>query len=211
MKLEADKRLNQWIKKEKAASELAGVVVDLWYNKSIELVLFRKKLFDKGIELILENHAFARKIIKNELTVHDTLQIAQIISRLDIAHSKIDLGRLGSEWLDEKIKGNKDCEDFIKRQLSELIGVNGDERKGRDVVLFGFGRIGRIAARILIEKTGKGHQLRLRAIVVRGELGQLQMNKRAELLRNDSIFGPFRGTIQEDYDNKCLIINGQKV
>ena len=37
----------------------------------------------------------------------------------------------------------------------------------RDVVLFGFGRIGRLAARELIKQAGKGQQLRLRAIVLR--------------------------------------------
>jgi glyceraldehyde 3-phosphate dehydrogenase len=204
-------QLTNWIEKEKAASRLSGIVVDLWYNKSIELVLFRKKLFDKGIELILGNHALARQIIKKELTIHDTLELAEAISKLDIVHAKIDLGRLGSEWLDAKSKGEKDSNAFVLSQLADLIGKNDIEREGRDVVLFGFGRIGRIASRILIEKTGKGQQLLLKAIVIRGELNEAQINKRAELLRTDSTFGPFRGTVDEDIENKCLIINGQKV
>jgi glyceraldehyde 3-phosphate dehydrogenase len=36
-----------------------------------------------------------------------------------------------------------------------------------------------------------------------------QIQKRAELLRNDSIYGPFRGTVDEDYENEGLIVNGQ--
>ena len=72
--------LENWIEKEKAASKLSRIVVDLWYNKSIELVLFRKKLFDKGIELILQHHSLARKIIQKDLTIHDTLRLAECIS-----------------------------------------------------------------------------------------------------------------------------------
>ncbi|MBT3303535.1 MAG: glyceraldehyde-3-phosphate dehydrogenase [Bacteroidetes bacterium] len=211
MKKDFDNQLNHWIEKEKAASKLSGIVVDLWYNKSIELVLFRKKLYDKGIELILGNHALARKIIKKELTVHDTLQLAEAIAKLDIAHTKIDLGRLGSEWLDAKVKGEKDINSFVTNQLADLIGKNDHDRQGCDVVLYGFGRIGRIAARILIEKTGKGQQLLLKGIVIRGELDKAQISKRAELLKTDSTFGPFRGTVEEDIENQCLIINGQKV
>ena len=36
------------------------------------------------------------------------------------------------------------------------------------VVLYGFGRIGRLLARLLIERNGRNNKLRLRAIVVRG-------------------------------------------
>jgi glyceraldehyde 3-phosphate dehydrogenase len=208
-----DAELQAWIEKEKAASKLSSIVVDLWYNKSVELVLFRKKLFDKGIELILNDHLAARQIIKKELNIHDSLQIAEVINTLDLAPSRIDIGRLGDEWLDLKNRGEcpDKCSDFIKKQLKKHIGKDKLKLQGKDVVLFGFGRIGRIAARLLIEKTGKGQQLRLKAIVVREKIDEEQIQKRAELLRNDSVFGPFRGTVIEDYENKALIINGQRV
>lgn len=203
--------LENWIEKEKAASKLSRIVVDLWYNKSIELVLFRKKLFDKGIELILQHHSLARKIIQKDLTIHDTLRLAECISKLDIAPSKIDLGRLGSEYLDIKDDKNISCKDFTKERLDDLIGSSRLKLASKDIVLFGFGRIGRIVARLLIDKTGKGDQLRLKAIVIRGQLDEKQITKRAELLRTDSIFGPFRGNVTEDFENNRLIINGQAV
>mgnify|MGYP006165884665 FL=1 len=78
------------------------------------------------------------------------------------------------------------------------------------VAINGFGRIGRIAARELIVQAGKGEQLRLRAIVTRSYSDE-ELTKRAELLRTDSIHGPFNGTIVEDHENKALIINGQTV
>ena len=80
----------------------------------------------------------------------------------------------------------------------------------RDVVLYGFGRIGRLVMRELIAQAGKGEQLRLRAIVTRNN-SDLDITKRADLLRNDSVHGAFPGTVIEDFENKALIVNGQTV
>jgi len=77
----------------------------------------------------------------------------------------------------------------------------------RNVVLYGFGRIGRILARLLIERTTSNNPMRLRAIVVRGgRPGDLQ--KRASLLRRDSVHGPFNGHIAVDQEQSALIANG---
>ncbi|MCI5056477.1 MAG: glyceraldehyde-3-phosphate dehydrogenase, partial [Flavobacteriales bacterium] len=80
----------------------------------------------------------------------------------------------------------------------------------RDVVLYGFGRIGRLVARELIKQAGKGQQFHLRAIVTRSNTDD-DIIKRAALLRMDSVHGPFAGNIVEDLENKALIINGQTV
>jgi glyceraldehyde 3-phosphate dehydrogenase len=106
----------------------------------------------------------------------------------------------------------KGCEDkvaFIKKKLK-----NATEAKDitpKDVVLYGFGRIGRLLARELMTKMGKGSQLRLRAIVTRGKINQDVLEKRASLLSMDSIHGDFLGTVQIDMENKALIINGTTV
>jgi len=211
MKVKVDALLDNWIEREKAASKLSAIVSDLWFNKSIELVLFRKKLFDKGIDMILQHHKLARTITKKELYVFDTLQIAEAIQNMDIVPSKIDIGILTSAWFDEKsTKGNTAIQ-FVENKLKPLTEKDKFHLKPRDIVLFGFGRIGRIAARIIINQTGKGEQLRLKAIVVRGKMDNAQIQKRAELLRNDSIIGTFSGTIDEDYENEGIIINGQFV
>jgi glyceraldehyde 3-phosphate dehydrogenase len=82
--------------------------------------------------------------------------------------------------------------------------------KPQDVVLYGFGRIGRLLARLLIEKTGGGQQLRLRAVVVR-QSGKDDLVKRASLLRRDSVHGSFKGTIRIDEENSCIIANGNVI
>src|SRR5690606_39012550 len=80
----------------------------------------------------------------------------------------------------------------------------------RDVVLYGFGRIGRLLARLLIEKTGSGNGLRLRAVVIR-KGGDNDLAKRASLLRRDSVHGAFNGTISVDEANELLIANGNEI
>ena len=78
----------------------------------------------------------------------------------------MDLGKLVAKF---KAEGaGRAVEQFVKDELADVVGKqNGAAREGTDVVLYGFGRIGRLLARILIEKTGGGDGLRLRAIVVR--------------------------------------------
>ena len=203
---EVDKSLQSWLSKEKKALELIGIVGELWYGKSVELVLFRESLVDNGVGDILNKHLEAREVIKNELVIDDTLEIARSIAKLDLAPAKIDLGKLGAEWLVEK-NDVYSVDVFVGQKLDSFIGSDKLKLEPKDVVLFGFGRIGRIAARLLVNATGHGEQLRLKAIVVR----KADLKKRAELLRSDSIHGPFKGVIEEDYENNQLIVNGQRI
>jgi len=99
----------------------------------------------------------------------------------------------------------------VRQQVAGLIGAGAAPREPRDVVLFGFGRIGRLMARLLIEKTGGGSALRLRAIVVRKGGAENDLVKRISLLQRDSVHGPFHGTIRIDEENQCFIANGNEI
>ncbi|RYG01248.1 MAG: glyceraldehyde-3-phosphate dehydrogenase, partial [Chitinophagaceae bacterium] len=175
----------------------------------IELVLFRKPLFDVGSSEILAYHQYAKAISGKDISIYETLELAATIAKCSLAPSRIDIGRLAAEWLDEN-NSHSGMHNFVVSQLSKHIGKDKINLKPKDVVLYGFGRIGRIAARELIVQAGKGEQLRLRAIVTRTYSDE-ELIKRAELLRTDSIHGPFNGTIVEDFENKALIINGQTI
>ena len=97
-------------------------------------------------------------------------------------------------------------EDFLRAELGDVIGKHGgDEGESTDVVLYGFGRIGRLLARILIEHAGTGHGLRLRAIVVRKGADN-DLSKRASLLRRDSVHGSFAGTITVDEEASTVSV-----
>ena len=204
-----ESELNDWVNKEKSAISLISSIGNLLYDKSIELVLFRNPLVDQSVSEILSLHKSTGEVTGNKITVEDSAALAEELMNIDIAPSKIDIGKLASEWGKEK-NGYSSITDFLNDKLSGF--KTGDHRslEPRDVVLYGFGRIGRLAARELIKQAGKGQQLRLRAIVVRNN-SEDQIKKRASLLRMDSVHGPFPGTIIEDYDNKTLNINGQLI
>lgn len=195
---------------EKAAVKLIKNVNDLYFDKGIETVLFRHGLVDQRPSEVLNLHQYARKFVGLNLTIQDSLALSDILVELDLAPARMDLGRLGSEWLTEGGNYN-DKRSFLEDKLADFIGeVNHVRTTPKDVVLYGFGRIGRLLARELMAQEGKGQQLRLRAIVTRGETAE-SLEKRASLLRVDSVHGPFAGTVEADVENMALIINGRMV
>ncbi|MCC6690774.1 MAG: glyceraldehyde-3-phosphate dehydrogenase [Bacteroidia bacterium] len=201
-------QLNDWIEHEKAALDLIGYIGKLYFERSVELILFRNQLHDRSASEIMNLHLYAKNIVKKPITVYDSAALASEIYKKDVCASRIDIGKLAFEWHNEKTK-YKTHGDFINDKLKNFIGKKA-VNSPKDVVLFGFGRIGRLAARELISQAGKGEQLRLRAIVTRGSSNE-EIVKRADLLRTDSVHGPFPGTVIEDLANKALIINGHTV
>jgi glyceraldehyde 3-phosphate dehydrogenase len=207
--LSYEKELKKHIEDERAAVKLQRFVGELLYDKGIELVIFRHHLTDVTISEILNLHSYAGKVVNKPIDVYTTSDLAEIILSLNIKPSKLDIGKLASEWLSDSSQYDSKT-DFIEKKLAGFEPSANNEIQPRDVVLYGFGRIGRLAARELIRQAGKGQQLRLRAIVTRGS-SDADIIKRASLLRNDSVHGAFKGTVLEDLENKALIINGQIV
>jgi len=199
--------LNEYVKQEKAAVELTTAVGTLMYNKGVELVLYRNHLVDISTSEIINLFNYAEKVVKKPIDIYTASQVANLLLKLDLAPSKIDIGRITNEYLNQKEQFSS-IEDFLKNTLTDFIGDEKHTFSPQDVVLYGFGRIGRLAARELIKQAGKGQQLRLRAIVIRS-VDNNQIEKRAALLRNDSVHGSFKGSVIEDYENQSLIINGQ--
>ncbi len=204
-----EKGLHLHIEKERAAVKLQNKVGELLYEKGIELVLFRHHLTDITISEIINLHDYSRKVSSKPIDVFTTAELASQILELDIIPSKLDIGKLADEWVSEKTSFANQ-KDFLLKKLSILEENQEQPVEPRDVVLYGFGRIGRLAARELIKQAGKGQQLRLRAIVTRSS-SDADIIKRASLLRNDSVHGAFKGSVKEDLDKKALIINGQLV
>ena len=196
------------ILEERAAIELIKITSDLSFERSIELTIFRNQLIDKRSSEILNLHEYAKAFVEKPINIKETLAIAKAIAESNIAASKIDIGKLTFEWIKEK-----DLYENIKSFIIEKLKFIGDTNiqfKPKDVILFGFGRIGRLLARELMSQKGKGEQLRLRVIVLRN-IDDQSIIKRASLLRTDSVHGKFPGTVITDLENKALIINGHSV
>ena len=198
-----------WIEYEKAAIKLIHITGNLWFDRSVEIVLFRNQLVDRSASEILHLHQYAKEFVKKPISIIDTLALTEEMMKLDLAPSRIDIGRLNFEWIAEK-NNYPSITEFVVDKLSSFIGKEKRSIIPRDVVLYGFGRIGRLLARELISQAGKGEQLRLRAVVTRSG-GAEELAKRADLLRNDSVHGAFPGTVIEDPANDALIVNGHTV
>ncbi len=199
--------MSKWIENEKSALELINIAGTLWLDKNVELVIFRRNIVDARYTEVLNHVEYAIKYLNLPLTIEDFAEMTQSIAKLDLAPTRIDLATLGKEWSDEK-PGSYD--EFVAKKLADYIGRDKRVIHPKDVVLFGFGRIGRLAARELIQQHGNGEQLRLRAIVTRGNSDD-EIKKRSSLLRKDSVHGKFRGVITEDFENKTLIANGNVI
>jgi glyceraldehyde 3-phosphate dehydrogenase len=194
--------------RRKAGVEFIKIISDLWFDKSIELVLFRNQLIDKNVSEIINLHEYAVAFVGKPINVFDSVELANAIANLDLPPSRIDIGKLTYEYHLEDNKYN-DAKAFVIDKLKNA--KNFHEIKPKDVVLYGFGRIGRLLAREMMSKIGKGQQLRLRAIVTRDKNDAVLLEKRASLLRYDSVHGDFQGSVVADPENNALLINGTTV
>lgn len=198
--LQADRR--------QISAELIKIISDLWYEKSIEIVLFRNQLIDKNVSEILNLHEYAGAFVGKPISIFHSIDIARALSEIQLPPSKLDIGKLTYEFSLEEDK-YPNARYFVMDKLKKA--KSSKEIKPKDVVLYGFGRIGRLLARELVSKTGKGDQLRLRAIVIREKNDAVTLEKRASLLRYDSIHGDFMGSVIADSKNNALIINSTTV
>ena len=203
-----EEQLSKEVELRRMTVELIKIISDLWYENNIELFLFRNQLIDRNVSEILNLLDYSKEFVQKPISIFDSVEIAQAIKTLDVPPAKLDIGKLTYEY---QLEGGKysNATAFVVRKLKDA-GKNSDIQP-KDVVLYGFGRIGRLVARELMARTGKGTQLRLRAIVIRGESDEITLEKRASLLRNDSVHGDFSGTVSVDLKNKALIINGTTV
>jgi len=194
--------------RRRAAVSFIKAVSDLWYDKSIELVLFRNQLIDRKVSEIINLHEYAGAFVQKPISIFDSVEIAQALLLLELPPAKLDIGKLTYEYHLEENE-TQDALSFVSGKLVNAYEAN--EIAPKDVVLYGFGRIGRLIARELMTKAGQGSQLRLRAIVTRDEINETILKKRASLLSQDSVHGDFAGTVGYNVANEALIINGTTV
>jgi glyceraldehyde 3-phosphate dehydrogenase len=203
-----EKELSLQADRRKAGVEFIKIINDLWYDKSIEIIFFRNQLIDTTVSTIMNLHEYAGEFVQKPINVFDTVEIARAILNLDLPPSRIDIGKLTYEYHLEDNKYN-DAKAFVIDKLKD--SKNSEDITPKDVVLYGFGRIGRLLAREMMSKIGKGQQLRLRAIVTRDRNDAQSLEKRASLLQYDSVHGDFHGSVSADIENNALLINGTTV
>ena len=211
MTQKTDQCLGEWIDREALAEAMIPLVGQLYRNNNVVTSIYGRGLINRSVIAILKAHRFARHRIgeDSELSVRDTYPILKIMSEMDLGSASVDLGKLAVKFATQA--NGRTLEQFVKEELADVAGQRDNNvHQGTDVVLYGFGRIGRLLARILAAKTGAGDGLRLRAIVVR-KGAENDLAKRASLLRRDSVHGPFDGTIVIDEENNTMTVNGSLI
>jgi glyceraldehyde 3-phosphate dehydrogenase len=158
--------LDTWINREALAETMIPLIGRLYRENNVVTSIHGRSLINQSVVGILKAHRFARQIDEVELPLEETFPVLQALTELDLGAGSVDLARLLAKFKTEA--AGSELKDFLREELAEIVGKRGaDARVSTDVVLYGFGRIGRLLARIMIGHSGGGHGLRLRAIVVR--------------------------------------------
>ena len=200
-----------WKQREVLAEGMIPLIGKLYREFNVSTYMYGKNMVNRSVTDLMKAHRFVRQVEQNEISEFDTAPMLKAISELSLGPAHIDVGKMAVMYDSE---GNgRSLEQFVNAELADIIGSETKPLpQPQDIVLYGFGRIGRLLARILIDKTGGGDVLRLRAIVVRkGKKVDNDLEKRAALLRRDSVHGSFKGTIRVLQDTDTLVINGNPV
>ncbi len=202
----SDRARETWINREALAEAMIPLIGRLYRDNHVVTSVHGRSLVNQSVVGLLKAHRFARQVDDVELPLEETLPLLQALCTLGLGAASIDLARLSAAW--KRDGAGRTLDEFLREELAEVVDRWGQgDSTSTDVVLYGFGRIGRLLARILIEHAGGGQGLRLRAIVVRRGSDD-DIIKRASLLRRDSVHGPFEGTISVDTTNNTILANG---
>ncbi|MBC53622.1 MAG: glyceraldehyde-3-phosphate dehydrogenase [Gammaproteobacteria bacterium] len=207
-----DDYFSDWKQREALAQEMIPVVGRLYSERNVGVFIYGRALHNKSVTSIMKSHRFVRQVGRNEMSEFESHPVLMALAKLDLWHCQIDLGKLTVKYMELQEKGTApDVDSYVADELKSLVGVKTPpSEKSQDIVLYGFGRIGRLIARLLVERTSTGEVMRLRAVVVRpGQEGDLI--KRASLFTSDSVHGAFQGTVRIDEENNCLIANGNVI
>lgn len=209
-----DDYFGNWKQREALVQEMIPVLGRLFSQKNVGMFIYGRPLHNRSVTFIMKAHRFVRQVERNEMSEFESHPVLMALAKLDLWHVQIDLGKLTvrfMEHLQDKNDAALGVDEFVQGELAYLNGINEKPiKKCQHVVLYGFGRIGRLMARLLIERTSTAEIMQLKAIVVRpGDEGDLQ--KRASLFMHDSVHGAFQGTVRVDEKSNSLIANGNEI
>lgn len=205
-----DDFFKDWKKREAIAESMIPMIGRLNRDNNVTIYIYGRNLVDTSVIDIMKAHRAVREIEHNELSEFETLPVLKELCQLNLGHAHIDIGRLAVNFMENKKTLN--ISEYIASQVAGAVdNPSRPLERPQDIVLYGFGRIGRCMARLLIEKTGGGDVLRLRAIVVRPGKVAGDLEKRAALLQHDSVHGAFNGTIRVLKESSMLVCNGNPI
>jgi glyceraldehyde 3-phosphate dehydrogenase len=205
-----DDFFKDWKQREALAEGMIPVIGKLYREHNVSTYMYGNNMVNKSVTDLMKAHRFVRQVEMNELSEFETAPMLNAIAKLQLGPAHLDLGKMVVKF--QQGGNGLSVEEFLNNELANIIGSDTKPLpQPQDVVLYGFGRIGRLVARILIDKAGGGDVLRLRAIVIRKGKLDNDLEKRAALLRRDSVHGSFKGTIRVLSESNTLVVNGNPI
>jgi glyceraldehyde 3-phosphate dehydrogenase len=199
-----DAHPDDWTAREELAERMIPLIGSLRRERDVVTSLHGHRLLGLSATGIVELHDRVERLGHARLPLDRTLEVLEALRELAPGSSSLDVARLA----EEASADHRPLREYLRDALAPATGAVAAEPT--DVVLYGFGRIGRLLARILIAHTGGGSGLRLRAIVVRRG-AENDLVKRASLLLHDSVHGRFAGSVTVDEDAEQIVANGTRI
>ena len=196
-----------WQERQTLAENMQPIIGQLFRNKGIEISVYGRPLLNASPIDIIKAHKSVALHEESKLRLRESFPFVEALNKMTLAPAKIDIGKLAYRYLFKGQSNEVSIEQYLEKELLVATTSNDDGHR-QDIVLYGFGRIGRLLARLLIEQTGPSAKLNLRAIVLRPSKGGDDLAKRASLLRRDSVHGAFNGSITIDDENNVIKANG---
>lgn len=205
-----DDFFKDWKRREALAEAMIPLIGKLYRESNVSTYMYGKNMVNKSVTDLMKAHRLVRQVEHNELSEFDSYPMLKAIAQLQLGHAHLDVRKMVVRFqgMDDELS----LEEFIRVELADIIDSHVKPLpEPQDVVLYGFGRIGRLVARTMIEKAGGGDVLRLRAVVVRRGQEDDDLTKRAALLRRDSVHGSFKGTIRVLKNLNTLVVNSNPI
>ena len=205
-----------WKEREALAEAMIPLIGKLYRKDNVKTYVFGHPMVNRSVIEIMQDLRAVRQVQENELSEFEVHPVLEILAEWDLGHAHVDVGIIATSYFFEGANKDGDgndveLEDYVRSQIADLVGGSAKPiSEPKDIVLYGFGRIGRLMARLLIEKTGGGDTMRLRAIVVR-KGGDNDLIKRASLFSVDSVHGAFNGTVRVDEERSSIVANGNEI
>ncbi len=197
-----------WKEAELEAARLVSLVTELYSSHNVEIVISGRSLIGLSpfscIRYLLEES----RRQEMRFTARDSVILLEGLREFRLHPCRIDLSAILGQWIM--------CErpSDMHRFFSNTLGRRFLTPKPRtptelSVTLAGFGRIARVFTRILA-RYGPASPIRIRSVLTRATEKQ-DLERRAHLLANDSVYGPFDGTINAYEKDRAITVNGMTI
>ncbi|MFP6625200.1 MAG: glyceraldehyde-3-phosphate dehydrogenase, partial [Myxococcota bacterium] len=149
-----DEYLRRWKEREEAAEGMVPIIGRLYRERGVIVKVFGDSLVNKDWIEIIQIIRLARQILESRISTLQCLPMLEAIAKLDLGPVRIDLGNLVTNYEPAAVAS---IDEYVAEVLAPSItGKKPLREHPQDIVLYGFGRVGRLIARIMIGKTGGG-------------------------------------------------------